>query len=123
VEFIEPVAGAGDGGDTVGTAASGLGGESSSVEPTSCGIVGAEEQGRSDERVGAAFRPTPVKDSTLREEPGNARRVAGDWSIEEGLTILMEIEDEGKGTAVQEGFDREEQKACASADAGDSSGA
>jgi len=120
VECIEPVAGAGDGGDAVGTAASGLGGERGSVEPTSCGIVGAEEQSRSDERVGAAFSPTPVEDSTLREEPGNARGVAGDWSIEEGLTILMEIEDEGKGTAAQEG---EGAEACASAGAGDSSGA
>ncbi len=120
VECIEPLAGTGDGGDAVGTAASGLGGERSSVEPTSCGIVGAEEQSRSDERVGAAFSPTPVEDSTLREEPGNARGVAGDWSIEEGLTILMEIEDEGKGTAAQEG---EGAEACASAGAGDSSGA
>jgi transposase InsO family protein len=116
VECIEPVAGAGDGGDVVGTAASGLGGESSSVEPTSCGIVGAEEQGRSDERIGAAFNPTP-------EEPTQARGVAGDWSIEEGLTILMEIANEGKGTAVQEGLGREEQKACAGAGAGDSPGA
>ena len=100
VECIEPVAGAGNGGDAVGTAASGLGGERSSVEPTSCGIVGAEEQGRGDERIGAAFNPTPVEDSTLREESTQARGVAGYWSIEEGLTILMEIANERKGTAV-----------------------
>ena len=120
VDGIEPVAGAGDGGDAVGTAASGPGGESSSVEPPTCGIVGAEEQGRSDERVGAAFNPTPVEDSTLREEPGNARGVAGDWSIEEGLTILMEIEDEEKGTTAQE---VEGAGGCASAGVGGPSGA
>jgi transposase InsO family protein len=101
VDGIEPVAGQGDGGDAVGTSASGPGGESSSVKPPTCGIVGAEEQSRSDERVGAAFSPTPVEDSTLREEAGNARGVAGDWGIEEGLTILMEIEDEEKGTTAQ----------------------
>jgi transposase InsO family protein len=120
VEFIEPVAGAGDGRDAIGVAASGSGGQGSSVEPTSCGIVGAQEQGWGDERVGAAFSPTPVEDSTLRDEPGNARGVAGDWSIEEGLRILMEIGDEGKGTAAQEGQGAE---ACASAGAGNSSGA
>jgi transposase InsO family protein len=108
VECIESVAGAGDGGDVIGTATSGLGGESSGVEPTSCGIVRAEEQGRSDERIGAAFGPTPVEDSAIREEPRNAAgRIAGDWSIEEGLMILMEMADETRGMAVQEGFDRE----------------
>jgi hypothetical protein len=120
VEFIEPVAGTGDGRDAPGPAASGPGEESSSVEPPSCGIVEAQEQGWGDERVGAAFSPAPVQDSTLREEPGNARGVAGDWSIEEGLTILMEMGDEGKGEAAQEEFDREEQRACASAGVGDS---
>jgi len=123
MEFIEPVAGTGDGRNASGPAASGPGDKSSSVEPPSCGIVKAQEQGRGDERVGAAFSPAPVQDSTLREELGNARGVAGDWSIEEGLTILMEIGDEGKGTTAQKEFDREEQKACASAGVGDSSGA
>jgi len=122
VECIEPVAGAGNGGDAVGTAASGLGGERSSVEPTSCGIVGGEEQGRGDERIGAAFNPTPVQDSTLREEFTQAGGVAGDWSIEERLTILMEIANETKGTALQEGFDREQQKACAGTGDGDPPG-
>jgi transposase InsO family protein len=120
MEFIEPVAGAGDGGDALGIAASGSGEERGSIEPTSCGIVGAQEQGRGDKRVGAAFSPTPVEESTLREEPGNARGVAGDWSIEEGLTILMEIWDEEKGTAAEEG---EGSEACPSAGAGDPSGA
>ena len=101
VEFIEPLAGAGDGGNALGVTALGCGGEGSGVEPASCGIVGAEEQGRGDERIGAAFSPAP-------EEPGQARGDAGDWSIEEGLRILMEIGDEGKGTGVQEGFGREE---------------
>jgi len=123
VEFIEPVAGTGDGRNAPGPAASGPGEKSSSIGPPSCGIIEAQEQGRGDERVGAAFSPAPVQDSTLREEPGNARGVAGDWSIEEGLTILMEIGDEGKGPATQKEFDREEQKACASAGVGDSSGA
>jgi hypothetical protein len=110
VECIEPVAGAGNGGDAFGTAASGLGGERSSVEPASCGIVGAEKQGRGDERIGAAFGSTPVEESILREESGQARGVAGDWSIEEGLTILMEILDE-------------EEKGGASAGVGHSPGA
>lgn len=107
VECIESVAGAGHGGDVVGTATSSLGGESSSVEPTSCGIVRAEEQGGSDERIGAAFGSTPVEDSTLREEPSRGGGVSGDWSIEEGLMILMEMADETRGMAVQEGFGRE----------------
>jgi transposase InsO family protein len=110
VECIEPVAGAGDGGDAIGVAASGLGGEKGSVEPTSCGIVGAQEQGRGDERVGAAFSPTPVEESTLREEPSNARGVAGGWSIEEDLTIFRKIGDGADGTEAQE---EEGAEACA----------
>ena len=96
VEFIEPVAGAGDGGDAPGAAASGSGGERSGIEPASCGIVGAEEQGRGDERVGAAFG------QTSGEPGGQARGVAGGWSREEGLTIFREIPDGGK--AAQEGL-------------------
>jgi transposase InsO family protein len=123
VDVIEPVAGPGDGGDALSAAASGPGGKRGGIEPPSCGIVGAEEQGRGDERIGAAFSPTPVEDSTLREEPSQARGDAGDWSIEEGLRILMEIEDEGKRAGVQEGFGRKEQEACASAGVGYPSGA
>ena len=117
VEFIEPVAGACDGGDAFGVAASGCGdGEESGIELASCGIVGAEEQGRSDERIGAAFGATPG-------EPGQATRgAAGDWSRKEGLTIYREIPDEGKGTTAQEGFGGAEQKACAGAGVGDSPG-
>jgi transposase InsO family protein len=102
MEFIEPVAGAGDGGDALGVTASGSGRESSSVKPTSCDIVGAQEQSRGDERVGTAFSPTPVEESTLREESDNARGVAGDWSTEEDLTIFRKIGDGADGTEAQE---------------------
>jgi transposase InsO family protein len=113
VELIKPVAGPGDGGDAPGVAASGFSGESSSVEPASCGIVGAEEQGRDHERIGAAFDPTP-------REPGQARGVAGGCSREEGLTIFGEIGDGGKETAAQEGNGAE---AGTGAGVGDSPGA
>ena len=113
VEHIEPVAEPGHGGDAPGAAAPGSGGEKSSIEPAPCGIVGPEEQGRKDERAGAAFSPTPG-------EPGQARRVAGGCSREEGLTIFGEIEDGRKGTWTQEG---EGEKACAGAGVGDSPGA
>ena len=115
VEFIEPVAGPGNGGDAPGAAASGPGGERGGVEPASCGIVGAEEQGRGDQGVGAAFG------QTSREPGGQARGVEGGCSREEGLTVFREIPYGGK--AAREGFDREEQKACAGAGAGDSPGA
>jgi transposase InsO family protein len=72
VEPIEPVAGAGDGGDARGlTATSSDDREASSLELASCGIIGAEEQERRDERIGAAFGPTPG-------ECGQARGTAGD---------------------------------------------
>ena len=116
MESVEPVAGAGDGGDAHGAAASGPGGQGGGVEPASCGIVGAQQQGRGDERVGSTVGPTPG-------ELGQGRGVAEGWSIEEGLRILMEIGDGKKGAAVQEGFAREEQKACAGAGVGDSPGA
>ncbi len=110
VEFIEPVAGPGYGGDALGAAASGPGGERGSVEPTSCGIVGAQEQGRSDQGVGTAFG------QTSRESGGQVRGDAGSCSREEGLTVFREIPNGGKAT-------REEQKACTGAGAGDSPGA
>jgi transposase InsO family protein len=114
VESVEAVAGAGDGGDAFGVAATGCGdGEDSGIELASCGIVGAEEQGRSDERIGAAFGSTP-------EEPGQTRGVAGGWGREEGLTIYREIPDGRKGTAGQEG---EGAEACAGAGVGDPPGA
>jgi len=118
VEFIEPVAGAGDGGDAHGVAAADFGdGEESGIELASCGIVGAEEQGRIDERIGAAFGQTAG-------EPGQAtREAAGGWCREvgttryrEGLTIYRENPDGTKGTAAKEG---ERAEACAGTGNGD----
>ncbi len=120
MDVIEPVAGAGDGGHASGPAASGPNRKRSGIESSSCGIVGAREQGRGDERIGSAFSSASVEG---REEPGQARGDAGNWSIEEGLRILMEIGDEGKGPAAEEEFDREEQTACTSAGVGDPPGA
>jgi len=119
VEFIEPVAGAGDGGDALGIAAADCGdGEEGGIELASCGIVGAEEQGRSDERVGAAFG------QTSRESGGQATRgVAGGCNREKDLTIFRGIADAGKETEAQEGFGGGEEKACAGAGVGNSPGA
>jgi transposase InsO family protein len=117
VGFIEPVAGAGDGGNALGVTASGPGGEGSDIEPASCGIVGAEVQGRRDERVGAALGPT------AGEPGGQTRGSAGGCSREESLTIFREIADGGEETAAREGFDREEPKVCAAAGVGDPPGA
>jgi len=115
VEFIEPVAGPGHGGDAPGAAASGPGGERGSVESASCGIVGAEEQGRDDQGVGTALG------QTSREPGGQARGDAGSCSREEGMTVFREILYEGR--AAREGFGGAEQKACAGTGAGDSPGA
>jgi transposase InsO family protein len=119
LDGIEPVAGSGDGGDASGPAAPGPNGKSSGAEPSSCGIVGTEEQGRGDEGVGAAVNTSAVQDSTQREEPRQARGVAGGWSLEEGLTILMEIEDGTETTKTPEGKGAGD---CASAGAGDPTG-
>jgi transposase InsO family protein len=117
VECIEPVAGAGDGGDTLGIAATSSDDrEDSGIELASCGIVGAEEQGRIDERIGAAFSQT----SSESGDPG--RGVEGGCGREEGLTILGEIPDGTKETA-REGSGGAEQKACPGAGTGDSPGA
>ncbi len=81
VDCVEPVGGAGDGGDASGpTTQDDTDGEDSSLELASCGIVGAEEQGRDDERVGAAFSSAP------EEQLGQTRGVAGDRGGEEDLT-------------------------------------
>jgi hypothetical protein len=59
VDSIEPVAGAGDGGDADGLGATDSNdGEQSSLELASCGIIGAEESGWRDERIGGAFGQT-----------------------------------------------------------------
>jgi transposase InsO family protein len=114
LEYIEPVAGPGHGGDALGVAASGPGGERGGVEPTACGIVGAEDQGWVDKRVGTAFG------QTSREAGDQARGDEGSGS-REGLTVFREIPYGGK--TEREGFDREEQKAGTRAGAGDSPGA
>ena len=114
VESIEPVAGAGDGGDALGLAAPGSGdGEDSGIELASCGIVGAEEQERRDERIGAAFSPTPG-------ESGQAGGRAGNGTRKEGLTIVKEIGDGGKGRTEHEG---EGARTRTETGAGDSPGA
>jgi len=115
VEFIEPVAGAGDGGDARGAAASGLGGQGGGVELASCGIVGAQEQGRGDEGIRSAFG------QTSRESGGQARRDEGGCSREEELTVLGELGNGGKEKEAQE-FGGAEQKACTGAGVGDSPG-
>ncbi len=115
VESVEPMAGAGDGGNAPGVAASGHNGEKGGAEPASCGIVGAQEQGRDAQGVGTAFG------QTSREPGGKDRGVEGGRSREEGLTVFREIPYEGK--VAREGFDREEQKTCTGAGDGDPPGA
>jgi transposase InsO family protein len=96
MEYIEPVAGAGDGGDALGLAAQDSDDrEDSGLELASCGIIGAEEQERRDERIGAAFSPTPG-------ECGQARGTTGSCIREESLTIFREIGDGGEGRTLQE---------------------
>jgi transposase InsO family protein len=95
VDVIEPVAGAGDRGDALGPTATDCGdGETSSLELASCGIIGAEEQERRDERIGEAFGSTPGESS-------QARGTAGDCTREQGLTIFKEMGDGGEGGAAQ----------------------
>jgi transposase InsO family protein len=95
--YIEPVAGTGNGGDALGLAATDSGdGENSSLELASCGIIGAEEQERRDERIGEAFGSTPG-------ESGQARGTAGDCTREQGLMIFKEMGNGGEGRAVQKG--------------------
>jgi transposase InsO family protein len=97
LEHIEPVAGAGDGGNALGVTASGCGGQGSGIELTSCGIVGAQKQGRSDERVGTTFIPTAGGTGS------QARGSEGGYSREEGLTIFREIGDGAEGRTAPEG--------------------
>jgi len=119
VDCIEPVAGAGDGGDAPGPAAASADErEDGSVELASCGIVGTEE--RSDERVGEAFSTPAVQDPSQGEGPGQAKGAAGDWSLEEYLAILTEIENGSEATEAKEGRGA---GACASAGVGDPQGA
>jgi len=116
VESIEPVAGAGDGGDALGVAVPGsYDGEDRGIELASCGIIGAEEQGGIDERIGATFG------QTAEDFSDPTRGVAGGCTREEGLTISRESSYGGK--AAQEGSDGAEQKACTGAGTGDPPGA
>jgi len=106
VESIEPVAGAGDGGDAAGVAdaESGDGGEDSSIELASCGIIGAEEQDRRrDERIGAAFGPAAVEGSARRGESCQSKATAGDCSGEQDLRIFKEFGYGAAGRTAQEG--------------------
>jgi len=115
LDSVEPVAGAGDGRDAPGIAAATDDREDTGIELASCGIVGAEEQGGIDERIGAAFGQTSGT-------PGDqARGVAGGWSREEGLTVIRESSYGGR--AAREGWGGAEQNACTGAGAGDSPGA
>jgi len=118
VDRIEPVAGAGDGGDAPGPAATGTDDrEGSSIELASCGIVGTEE--RSDERAGEALGAAAVQ-ASQGEEPEQARGVAGDGSLEEYLAILTEIANGSEATGAKEGRGA---GACAPAGVGDPEGA
>ncbi len=114
VELAEPMARAGDGGDAPGLAATSDDREDSGLELASCGIIGAEEQERRDERIGAAFSPTPGESDQARGPAGNDTR-------EEGLTISKESSYGGRAT--QEGWDGAEQNAGPRASTGDSPGA
>jgi len=115
VEHLEPVARASDGGDALGIAASdSCDTEDSGIELASCGIVGAEEQERRDERNGAAISSTPG-------DPGQARGPAGSGAREEGLTISRESSYGGK--TAQEGLDGAGQRTCPRESDGDSAGA
>jgi transposase InsO family protein len=114
VEYLEPVAGASDGGDAHGlTATESDDREDNSLELASCGIIGAEEQEKRDERIGEAFGPAPG-------ESNQARGTAGDGTREETLTIFKEIGDGEEGRTTQEG---EGAEACTGAGAGDPPGA
>ena len=114
VDCIEPVAGAGDGGDAPGPQATSADGrEGCGIERASCGIVGTEEPGR----VGAALDTSAVQDARQGEESGQAGGVQGAWSLEEYLAILMEM---GNEATANEG---RRAGACASAGAGDPQGA
>jgi hypothetical protein len=70
MEFAEPVAGKGHGGDAAGAGAAGETGAGGSLEPATCGIVGEEEQTGFDE--GAGKTPEAVAGG-----PGKADGAAG----------------------------------------------
>jgi transposase InsO family protein len=114
LEHIEPMAGESNGGNASGVTASGCGGQGSGIELASCAIVGAHEQGRSDEGVGAAFGPTAG-------DAGNqARGPEGGGRRQEGLTLFREAGDGEERRTAHEG---QGAGACARAGVSDSPGA
>ncbi len=125
VDSIEPVAGAGDGGNADGLAATDSNdGEDSGLELASCGIIGAEESGWRDERIGGAIGQTSGQpDQATREVEGSWSGEVNTTRYREGLTIFRENPDGTKRTALQEEYIRGEPKACAGPGQGDSPGA
>jgi transposase InsO family protein len=97
VDGIEPVAGESNRGNACGITASGCGGQGGGIELASCGIVGAQEQGRNDEGVGAAFDPTAGDaGSQARGSERGCRR-------QEGLTLFREVRDGTERKTADEG--------------------
>jgi hypothetical protein len=87
VEPIQSVAAEGDGRNAAGAGASVPSGQRDSIEPTTCGIIAKEEQGRGDQESGTALG------QTSREDPGEQIRgaAAGDGSREEDLMVFGEM--------------------------------
>jgi len=113
LEYTQPVAGQGDGGDAPGPATSDLDRERGGVEPASCGIVGAQEQGRVHKGTGVASGSTAGGSGT------QTRGLSGGCHGEETLMVLRETRDGAEATEAQE---RRGAGACASASAGDPPG-
>jgi len=86
VEFVEPVAGEGNGGDAAGAGAAGETGAGGSLEPSTCGIVGEEEQAGGDEGIGETAE-------AVAGGPGRAGRGARSCGGEKGLKILGGVPD------------------------------
>ncbi len=86
---LEAVGGSGDGGDAIGIAAPGPGGEGSGPEPPSCRIIGKEEPGRDDERAGQEIEEAARKPE---DPPGSS----GDRSGEKGLIFKENPDGEGE---------------------------
>jgi transposase InsO family protein len=102
VDCLEPVARAGDGGNAPGITASDCGGQGSSLELASCGIVGA------------AVGPTAgAAGSQARGDEGGCRR-------QEGLTLFREVRD---GTERKTADERQGAGASTGAGISDSPGA
>jgi transposase InsO family protein len=106
VDYTEPLAGTGDGGDAPCPQATGADGrENRGIERASCGIVGTKEPGR----IGAA-PDTPAVQDAGQGESGQAGGT--EWSLEAYMAILMEMGNEGTNEGRGAG-------ACAPAGVGD----